>query len=134
MLLLPAVALLSTSVSVMDLVLRLFMPPNCCLEMSVQVKFMIMILMRPCLVDIYSPKIFQVSLVDFNLFVLINSVVVLFALLLFHSSFDSDPDILIRTSGEFRISNFLLWQVRLTHSLRYLCLSGFIGVYLCVDW
>jgi len=25
-----------------------------------------------------------------------------------------DPDILIRTSGEFRISNFLLWQIAYT--------------------
>jgi undecaprenyl diphosphate synthase len=24
----------------------------------------------------------------------------------------SDPDILIRTSGEYRVSNFLLWQVQ----------------------
>ena len=29
-----------------------------------------------------------------------------------------DPDILIRTSGEYRLSNFLLWQVRTTIIIR----------------
>ena len=28
-----------------------------------------------------------------------------------YSSEDPDPDLLIRTSGEMRISNFLLWQL-----------------------
>ena len=30
---------------------------------------------------------------------------------LLQSSFMPDPELLIRTSGEYRISNFLLWQI-----------------------
>lgn len=36
----------------------------------------------------------------------------LFNNLLFCSYCTIDPDILIRTSGEYRLSNFLLWQVK----------------------
>ena len=30
---------------------------------------------------------------------------------LLHTGGISDPDLLIRTSGEYRVSNFLLWQI-----------------------
>lgn len=32
-----------------------------------------------------------------------------------------DPELLIRTSGEYRISNFLLWQIAHTKTLLYRC-------------
>jgi undecaprenyl diphosphate synthase len=38
-----------------------------------------------------------------------------------HASILPDPDLLIRTSGELRVSNFLLWQVRAVPGLALLC-------------
>ena len=31
-----------------------------------------------------------------------------------HTKYLTDPDLLIRTGGEFRVSNFLLWQIAYT--------------------